>query len=53
MIVTEPEPTTGVIIDEDDDEPELARKIVKVIGKDRAERLIVELKMAIAALEAA
>jgi hypothetical protein len=37
----------------DDDEAELARKIIMVIGKDRAELLIVELKKAIATLEAA
>jgi hypothetical protein len=36
----------------DDDEAELARKIVSVIGKGRAELLIVELKKAIARLEA-
>jgi hypothetical protein len=52
-IVTEPEPTTGVIIDAADDEPELARKIVSVIGRGRVALLIEELKKAIAASEAA
>ena len=38
---------------DDDDEPTLARKIIMVIGKERAALLIVELKKAIATLEAA